>query len=519
MMKSALFILFLVALFPLIPALAQSAPAESHGEAATATAIAPRLVAESAAKAAQEAALEAAQLAALKPSEPTRILPETQQDITLSFAPLVKKVAPAVVNIYTKRVVTRRVSPFAADPFFQQFFGDSFGFGGLTRKQVESSLGSGVIVDPSGLIVTNAHVIRDAEEITVILSDGREFATEKTLVDDPSDLALLRIDTGSEALPFVTLSSSESIEVGDLVLAIGNPFGVGQTVTSGIVSATARAALNISDFNFFIQTDAAINPGNSGGPLVAMDGGVIGINTAIFSRDGGSLGIGFAIPSEMVASVIAAEKSGQNRGHAVIRPWLGLSGQKITPDLAETLDLTQTQGVLIADLHRASPALKAGLRAGDVITAINDRPVREPYEMRFRMAMLPLGEEADFQILRRGQTHNFKVAAIAPPNDPPRNDRLLTGNTPFSGATIVNINPAVGVQLGIPADNGVAVLDIDRRGNAARFLSPGDIIISINGRAVVDVDNLVKMLETNSGAHGWNILLSRAGRRHQIVVR
>lgn len=451
---------------------------------------------------------------------PAPAVPESRAQISLSFAPLVKQVAPAVVNIYSKRVVTRRMSPFMGDPFFEQFFGDTFGFGGLTRKQVESALGSGVIVDDDGLVVTNAHVVRDSEEITVVLPDGREFEARKTLVDEPSDLALLRIDSADEKLPNVTLHPSETLEVGDLVLAVGNPFGVGQTVTSGIVSAQARSSLNINDFNFFIQTDAAINPGNSGGPLVDMRGGVVGINTAIFSRDGGSLGIGFAVPSEMVASIIAAEKSGADGGaHGIVRAWLGLTAQKITADIAENLGLDTPQGVLVADMHPASPAMAAGVQAGDVVLSLNGKPVREPAEMRFRMATVPLGEDATFVVMRRGAEQTIKVKAIAPPDVPPRNDTVLAGNTPLSGATIANVNPVVAVELGINDDNGVAVINVDRRSHAARFVAPGDMVLSVNGRKVTDVEQLLKLMETGSGVNGWNLVLSREGRKRQIVVR
>jgi serine protease Do len=450
---------------------------------------------------------------------PEPAVPESRAQISMSFAPLVKQVAPAVVNIYSKRVVTRRMSPFMSDPFFEQFFGDTFGFGGLTRKQVESALGSGVIVDDDGLIVTNAHVVRDSDEITVVLPDGREFEARKTLVDDPSDLALLRVELQSEKLPSVTLHPSETLEVGDLVLAVGNPFGVGQTVTSGIVSAQARSSLNINDFNFFIQTDAAINPGNSGGPLVDMRGGVVGINTAIFSRDGGSLGIGFAVPSEMVASIIAAEKSGADNGHGVVRAWLGVTTQKITSDIADNLGLDMPQGVLIADMHPASPAMEAGLQVGDVVLSMNGKPVREPAEMRFRMATVPLGEEAVFVLQRRGAEKIVKVKAIAPPDKPPRNDTVLAGNTPLSGATIANVNPSVAVELGLSDENGVAIVNVDRRSQAARFVAPGDLVLSVNGRNVTDVNELLKVMETSSGANGWNLLLSREGRKRQIVVR
>jgi serine protease Do len=283
-------------------------------------------------------------------ADASKIVPDSRAAIQMSFAPVVKKVAPAVVNIYTKRVVTQRLSPFMDDPFFRQFFGNAFQLnrGGVTRDRVENALGSGVIASADGLVVTNAHVIKGADEIQVVLPDGREFDAHVTLTDAPSDLALLRISAPGEKLPFVTLKPSENMEVGDLVLAIGNPFGVGQTVTSGIISALARSSLNIENFNFFIQTDAAINPGNSGGPLVAMDGSVIGINTAIFSQSGGSLGIGFAIPSEMVATVVAAEKNGQAGDGGVVRAWLGVTTQAVTPEIAESLGFKTPHGIMKA---------------------------------------------------------------------------------------------------------------------------------------------------------------------------
>jgi S1-C subfamily serine protease len=255
-------------------------------------------------------------------SAQTKVVPTSRDETRLSFAPLVKSAAPAVVNIYTRRVVqARSATPLFNDPFFRRFFGDQFQFGGRERKRVQNSLGSGVIVSDDGLIVTNYHVIDKADEITVVLADRREFEADVVTRDERTDLAVLRIKTGSEKLPFMKLRDSDTLEVGDIVLAIGNPFGVGQTVTSGIVSALARTARGVSDFGFFIQTDAAINPGNSGGALVGLDGNLIGINTAIYSRGGGSNGIGFAIPSNMVATVIGSAMSDGE----VIRPWVSES--------------------------------------------------------------------------------------------------------------------------------------------------------------------------------------------------
>ncbi|MEX1147469.1 MAG: trypsin-like peptidase domain-containing protein, partial [Sphingomonadales bacterium] len=236
-----------------------------------------------------------------------RAVPQSQADVQLSFAPVVKAVTPAVVNIYTRRVVRSdpQASPFFDDPFFRRFFGDGPAMG-TPRERVQRSLGSGVIVSADGIIVTSHHVIGEADQITVALYDRREFEAEVVLSDESTDLAVLRIDTEGEELPHLELRDSDTLEVGDLVLAIGNPFGVGQTVTSGIVSAVARTNVGVSDYQFFIQTDAAINPGNSGGALVTLDGKLAGINTAIYSRTGGSIGIGFAIPSNMVGSVVVA---------------------------------------------------------------------------------------------------------------------------------------------------------------------------------------------------------------------
>ena len=424
------------------------------------------------------------------------------------------------VNIYTKRVVQRSVSPFANDPFFHHFFGNHFGpgFGGMQRERVESSLGSGVIVEADGLIVTNAHVIKDADEITVVLSDGREYEAKKALVDESSDLALLRLTEEGLNLPFVELKQSETLEVGDLVLAIGNPFGVGQTVTSGIVSAVARSTMNINDFNFFIQTDAAINPGNSGGPLVAMDGSVVGINTAIFSRSGGSLGIGFAVPSEMVATVIAAEKSGKIGPNGVIRPWLGLTAQVVTSDIAQSLNLDVPKGVLVASLHNHSPVKKAGIKQGDIITAINGRGVRDPGELKFRMATIAIGGRAEFEYMRQGKVKSVKVSAIEAPNKPPRNEKQLKGNHPFYGVSIANVNPAVSTELGLSDEEGVVITQIAPRSRAARIMLVGEMILSVNDVDIKSVEDLTSLLSSNN-PRGWQIILSRNGQKRQLILR
>lgn len=443
-------------------------------------------------------------------------MPASPQQMQLSFAPIVRKVAPAVVNIYTKRNVIERVNPFMSDPFFAPFF-EGGRFGGRLRQQVESTLGSGVIIEPEGLVVTNAHVVKGAQQITVVLTDGREFEAKPALVDEASDLALLRLEANGEELPYVSLKPSETLEVGDIVLAVGNPFGVGQTVTSGIVSAQGRSSLDINDFNFFIQTDAAINPGNSGGPLVALDGGVVGINTAIFSRSGGSLGIGFAIPSEMVASVVAAEKAGMSAG-GIIRSWLGVTAQTVTGDIASSLGMDRPQGALITALHPASPLAKAGMKIGDVILSVNSKKIHDPSEMKFRMATLSLGDKASMEVMRKGKTSIYEIKVIAPPDDPPRQETPLSGNHPLDGAVIANLNPAVAVELGaVDYEEGVVVLKAPQTG--FRVIAAGDILLEINGAAIQRVGDVKATLAKGGGAQGWSFVLRSQGRTRKIVIR
>lgn len=448
-----------------------------------------------------------------------RVVPETRSEMTMSFAPVVKKASPAVVNIYTKRVVEKRVNPFLSDPMFERFFGD-MGMRGLSRQHVESSLGSGVIIEGDGLIITNAHVVKGAQEIMVVLSDRREFEASISLIDEKSDLAVLRVDAKGELLPSVAMKPSEQLEVGDIVIAIGNPFGVGQTVTSGIVSALARSTLNINDFNFFIQTDAAINPGNSGGPLVTTDGAVVGINSAIYSRSGGSLGIGFAIPSEMVATVIAAEKSGNKTG-VISRAWIGVNGQQVTADIADSLGLNRPAGVLITSIHPASPLLKEGMQVGDVVTKINGRIINDTAEMKFRLATLPLGETVTFSLLRKGKPMDVAIKASSPPDVPARETTKIDGiNNPLAGATVANINPAVSVEFDLHGDaKGVVVTDIDNNRVSYRLLQRGDIIAEVNGRPVDSVKSLRAALEKGGNANGFAVVIDRDGKKTQIVIR
>jgi len=445
----------------------------------------------------------------------TKALPRSHAEVQLSFAPLVKQVAPAVVNIYTRRVVQQVTpSPLQDDPFLRRFFGDGQLFG-QRRERVQRSLGSGVILDPHGLIVTNNHVIDGAQEITVSLADRREFEAEVALADPRTDLAVLRIKAGKEPLPTLELRDSDELEVGDLVLAIGNPFGVGQTVTSGIVSALGRTIVGQSDTQSFIQTDAAINPGNSGGALVTMDGRLAGINTAIFSRSGGSLGIGFAIPANLVASVLHSAMA----GHGVIRPWLGAGGQAVTAELAAGLGLDRPGGVVISKIFPDSPADQAGLKVGDVVLAVDGREIFDPRGLKFRIATRNVGEQATLDVVRAGVTRHLTVALLPPPDVPARDITPLDGAHPLAGATVANLSPAYAEELGL--DNsmtGVIITEIASGSTAQRIhLRPGDVLLSLNGSEVTSVKQLQKQLRSRS--RNWQLSISRGGRVLKLEIR
>jgi Do/DeqQ family serine protease len=444
-----------------------------------------------------------------------RVVPESQVAVKQSFAPVVKKAAPAVVNVYVQHRVEQTASPFLDDPFFRQFFGDSFG---IPRERIENSLGSGVLASPNGVVVTNNHVIQGSgeAEITVALSDGREFPAKVVLKDDQSDLAVLRLDAKGVQFPSIVFADSDSLEVGDLVLAIGDPFGVGQTVTSGIVSALARTQVGISDYQFFIQTDAAINPGNSGGALVNMDGKLIGINTAIFSRSGGSHGIGFAIPSNMVRLVVQAAL----KGGKVQRPWLGASLQPVTPDIAESLGLAAPSGALVSNVRANGPAARAGLQAGDVVVGVDDKPVQDPHAFQYRFVTKGIGGQVNLSVLRKGQKLTTTIALIAPVEDPPRDARDLGGHHPLTGCKIANLSPAVAQELGIDDDSrmGVVVLDVKDKTPAARIgVKRGDIVVAVNNEKVKSVAQLVSVLDLAGG--GWRLSVERDGKVYNLAIQ
>ncbi len=441
-------------------------------------------------------------------------VPPSRDAVTLSFAPLVKKAAPAVVNIYARKIVRQRGSmPLFDDPFFRRFFGEEFGLG-MRRPQLQNSLGSGVIVRASGLIVTNKHVIEGADQINVVLADRREFAAKIVVSDDRTDLTVLQVDAADGPLPVLELGDSDDIAVGDLVLAIGNPFGVGQTVTSGIVSALARTRVTPSDLNFFIQTDAAINPGNSGGALVTMNGKLIGVNTAIYSKSGGSLGIGFAIPSNMVRAVI----NGITKDGKLVRPWLGAMGQGVTQDIATSLGIKRPTGVLINHVYKGSAADMAGLRVGDVVLAINGHEVDDPKALSFRIATLPIGDTVALRVWRRSGTAALKLVLAPAPENPPRDVTGLDGRHPLAGATVANMSPALAEELGMdPFAKGVIILDLQRGSPASRLgFRAGDVVRAINGAEVTMVVDLKAAL--GRGTDRWQVNIDRGGESMKLII-
>ena len=458
------------------------------------------------------AALLAAAVSALTPllqsaSAQERRVPSGPAEVQLSFAPVVRRVAPAVVNVYAARVIENR-NPFMNDPFFRQFFG------AVPREQVQRSLGSGVIVDPSGLVVTNNHVIEGASAVKISLADKREFEAEIVLKDEHSDLTILRIKGANERFPVLEFGNSDELQVGDIVLAIGDPFGVGQTVTHGIVSAVARTQVGISDYRFFIQTDAAINPGNSGGALVDAAGRLVGINTAIYSRSGGSQGIGFAIPANMVRVVVASAKGGSG---AVKRPWLGAKLQEVTPEIAESMGLKRPSGALVANVASGGPAARAGIRTGDLIVSIDGTLVDDPNAFDYRFATKALGGTAQIGLVRQGKEVAVPVALQGLP-DTPRNELEIRGRSPFLGVTVANLSPALADELRLdPQTEGVVVTAV-ADGSPARSLGfqKGDIVLSVNNQKIAKPTDLDRIV--NAGSRQWHITIVRGGQQISVVL-
>ena len=437
---------------------------------------------------------------------PTKIVPESNLQVQLSYSPVVKDTAPAVVNVFTSRTVLRRTR--------SSFFDEMFGARRAPQERTENSLGSGVIVRGNGVIVTNAHVVKGADELRVVLNDRREFEAKIVAQDEETDLAVLQIDTDGEILPSLPLSVSD-LEIGDIVLAIGNPFGVGQTVTSGIVSALGRT--NVTDVSSFIQTDAAVNPGNSGGALVNLSGELIGVNTAIFSRSGGSNGIGFAIPAELVSRAV---DSALSEGR-IVRPWIGARTNSVDATMAAALGIDRARGTVINEILRGGPADKAGLEKGDVILSVDGTDINDDSGLRFKLATLKRGTSANIRYFRNGREATRKVRVDTPQENPKRDEREIDTQSPIDGAMIVNMSPALGEELGFdPYVSGVLVSQIKRNTFAsANRLRPGDLITEINGTEVTSTRQVESLLLSERYTGNWNIQIDRNGRIGTLPLR
>ncbi|HTM77645.1 MAG TPA: DegQ family serine endoprotease, partial [Devosia sp.] len=452
-----------------------------------------------------------AQVAVAQPDN--RQVPTSDGQVKLSFAPVVKAVAPSVVNVYATTIEQASSSPFANDPFFQRFFGNQGQF--QSRPRESQSLGSGVIVDGSGMILTNRHVIEGATDVRIALSDGREYPVDIAVEDAQTDLAVLKIrDPKGATFPAITFADSDALQVGDLVLAIGNPFGVGQTVTSGIVSGLARTGVESSDYEFFIQTDAAINPGNSGGALVDLDGHLVGVNTAIYSQTGGSVGIGFAIPANMARLVADAGIS----GGAIVRPWFGAKMQAVNSDIANSLGMAAPHGALITEVAPGGPAEKAGFASGDVILSVDGVAVDDPSAFNFRLATKPIGKATTLQRLRSGKTEDVPFNVEAAPVPTPEMQATIDGDSRFAGTSVRQITPDLAEAKGLPYDaQGVIVTAIKKGSPAEQMgLQVDDIVLSLNDQAM---DSAKAFAQTASQrVRTWQVILQRAGRVLRSIV-
>lgn len=437
-------------------------------------------------------------------------VPQSRAEIQLSFVPLVKQAAPAVVNIYAKIVRPGRASPFQGDPFFERFFRDSF----RERPRVQNSLGSGVILSADGMVVSNYHVVGDATDIRVVLADRREFEAHVLLGDAASDLAILQLQ-GAEDLPFLPLRDADTVEVGELVLAIGNPFGVGQTVSSGIVSGLARSGTpNRGGRGYFIQTDAPINPGNSGGALIDVSGRLIGVNTSILTRSGGSNGIGFAIPADLVAAFVEQAQDGYER---FLQPWAGMNGQAVDADMAEALGFERPGGIVVSGIHPRSPLVAADIETGDVITQVDGVEVNTPAEMIYRMSVIGLGKTALITRRRGGDVRDEKVALVSAPDTPARETMQLSAREVLEGMTIERVNPSVIAEYNLPLEiEGVLVADTGRLGRRAG-LRAGDVILSINDKQMTRPAEVAAELARRAGR--YTMIVQRGSRRVALQFR
>lgn len=445
-------------------------------------------------------------------AEAETVVPDGIEQLQYSFAPLVKRVSPAVVNVYVTHRVKEFVSPFD-ESYLREFFGDDYAG---PRERLQNSLGSGVIVSADGLVVTNNHVVagRGEAEIRIALADKREFDAKLIKTDKKADLAVLRIEAPDVTFPFLELEDSDGLEVGDLVLAIGNPFGVGQTVTSGIVSALARTSVMKSDAQYFIQTDAAINPGNSGGALIDMRGKLVGINTAIFSRSGGSHGIGFAIPSNLVRPTLESAITGVE----VKKPWFGARLEPVTSDIAQALGLERVEGAFVTRVYDSGPASNAGIKPKDVVIALDGHEIADPSALTYRLTTKGIGGTTMLKVIRDGETLDVAIELAAAPGLDAGSQVELSGPNPFDGARVAQITPALAEEMEIDeVSEGVVIVDV-QAGSIAQGLGfrRGDVLLRVARARIRELDDLERA--TRKPQRVWRIDVRRGTRVYQMAV-
>lgn len=442
------------------------------------------------------------------------------KQLSASLAEVAEAVKPAVVNISTTTTVSMEENPFGDmfnDPLFRKFFGDQFDHQGGNKKQKRksSALGSGVIVSPDGYIMTNNHVIKNADEITVLLSDKREFKGKVVGSDPKTDLAVVRID--AKDLPALSLGNSDMLKTGDVVFAVGNPFGLNQTITMGIVSAVGRSNVGIADYEDFIQTDAAINPGNSGGALVNSDGKLVGINTAIFSTSGGYMGIGFAIPSNMVRSVMdSIVKEGK-----VVRGWLGVGIQNLTKDLAEHFGVKDRRGALVTDVTKGSPADKGGMKRSDVITRYSGKAVEDTTMLRKMVAETKSGTAVEVTVVRDGKEKSLTImVGELKDKEAKKTVRKAERDNVMRGVSVQELTDDLRKDLGIDEDvKGVVVSDIAADSPAAGVLGTGDVIQQVNQKDVSNIADFEKILANIKPKDSVLLLVARKGGSIYVTVK
>lgn len=433
-----------------------------------------------------------------------------------SFSSIVKKTAPAVVDLYATQVTENRVmNPFVGDPFFDFFFG---GLGDIPRKRVSQSSGSGVIISSEGMLVTCAHVVQNASTIVARLTDGREFSAEVLKIDPQQDVAILKLKVIDKAeIPYLPIGDSDGIEVGDVVLAIGNSFGLGQTVTSGIISALSRA------FNgrLLIQTDAAVNPGNSGGGLVNIQGELIGLPNAILSKTGASHGIGFAIPSVLIKAILRGVKDGSSLA------WFGVYGQTLTHDMASALEdksaTPLTKGAIINEVHPSSPAKAAGLLQSDIVVAINKKPVFQAEDISFRELLCEAGKDVIFTVWRKGKLVDITFKPIAPPEMPAAEETEIKSNPLFKGITVANMSPALAIRYSLDERRSGVVIVKSSQARRSSFMAfdfiIGDMICFINDTPIKTVTDLKVALENLKQGQLRTLVIDRGGQQIALRVR